>query len=228
MAISTAYTDLLTEYDLHDAAQGGVGLDSVTNLVEIIQEATAVVETFLDRPLIVRSHTQRFGAKDWRQREGYETTDDRLLSTAWAYQWPVVEVVSVDGDTALADDLEVHDYGRDADVLLAYDTAGSITEVPHKAVYFAGYRRHEQTLAGLQAESGLSDLTELPPVLPPAIRRACKNLCYHMVEYAGSGLYGRRQMQQQVGGGAMATVDSFEKDYVDRVLKDLVPYRRMV
>jgi len=167
-----------------DAASG----DLYDGVLEIIEDATGIVERFLDRELIIRSQTLLFhsgrggnhyyhghhhaGAQvDFVQREGYENANKALLFVAWSRQWPGIEVVSVDADVLKAPDMQLVSASGSSDVeRLAYDPDSTlITERPFEVVLFAGYRRADEGVGtpgsgdswtvDLLLEAGLSTLT---------------------------------------------------------------------
>ncbi|MFB3131936.1 MAG: hypothetical protein ACE10K_05385 [Rhodothermales bacterium] len=139
----------------------GVLYDGVIDLVE---DATGVIERFLDRELIIRSQTLLFHSgrgghhhhhhghhghgvfADFIQREGYENANQALLFVAWARQWPGIQLISVDKDATKAPDMQLVSAGGSADVeRLAYDPDSTlITERPFEVAMFAGYRRADE------------------------------------------------------------------------------------
>jgi len=174
-----------------DAASG----DLYDGVLEMIEDATGVVERFLDRELIIRRQLLLFHSghlslwenrivTDWPTRQGYENADEDLLKVAWARQWPGVEVISVDTDVLKAPDMQLVSASGSHDVeRLAFDPDSAlITENPFEVNLFAGYRRADQGIgtpgsgdtwtidllleAGPPAEFDLSALTVATTDIP--------------------------------------------------------------
>ena len=170
-----SYTALVTAPEVKRAAFGTLGKsindeidaasgDLYDGVLDLIEDATGIVERFLDRELIIRQqtllyhsgrgyHHQRHGHHghngsfvDFVQREGYENANQALLFVAWSRQWPGIEIVSVDTDALKAPDMQLVSASGSADVeRLAYDPDSTlITERPFEVVMFAGYRRADE------------------------------------------------------------------------------------
>lgn len=194
-----SYTALVTAPEVKRAAFGTLGKsvnDEITALtgdlydgvLEVIEDATGIVERFLDRELIIRQQTLLFHSGrgyhhhrhgylrhgifvDFVQREGYENANAALLFVAWARQWPGIQVVSVDTDALKAPDMQLVSASGSIDVeRLAYDPDSTlITEQPFEVVMFGGYRRADEGVGppgsgdswtlDLLLETGLSGLT---------------------------------------------------------------------
>lgn len=228
-----SYTDLLTYEDFARDALQGVELDGMGSAVEqAITDATVQIESYLKRKLIVRKHTQALTLADWKANKyepygsagsvnytgpGDDRNDHTLRRTgrhtdtmiAQADEWPVVQAettgLSVGPKPHL---LKTND--EDAD-------AGTFE-------YFAGYRRQDQDLSALQAE--LSDLTTLPDVLPPDIRRCAFALATYELVRAAEGTIGRRRVQ--TSGPVSITVDSADRGFPERELKRIDNYRKVL
>lgn len=233
MALTASYTDLIADTDLQDASLDGVAVDlsdstTAAALPGIISGVTTTIERHLDRLLIVRSHTLRLRRDDWFQQEGYENDSEVLLWMAYARQWPVVEVSSVDATVNLKAEITIQDADTDDRRLLSFDPdSDTLIDYPYRVDVFAGYARSDQTLATLQAVSGLTGIATLPPTLPDPIRDAAIMLCLHRINARRSSAgYGMRSMQQ-VGSGSMATVESVDKGFEARVLASIDSYRRI-
>lgn len=167
-----SYTALVTASEVKKAAFNALGTainaeidalsgDLYDGVLDLIEDATGVVERFLDRELIIRQQTLLFHSgrgghhhghhhgglfADFVQREGYENTNAALLFVAWARQWPGIQVVSVDTDVLKAPDMQLVSASGSSDVeRLAYDPDSTlITERPFEVAMFAGYRRADE------------------------------------------------------------------------------------
>lgn len=179
-------------------AGSGDAYDAVADQCEDI---TALVEEHLGRALIVRAQTLRFDASAWKARAGYEADDEDRLIGAFAREWPVLQVTSVDGEADKAAALAIHDWRGAPGRYLAYDPDTTVLDDhPHVVDCLAGYRRADQGLGDpgsgddwehdLTAEDGLSGLTELPPVLPRLIRRVALRIALGRLQVAAAGLVG--------------------------------------
>lgn len=224
-----SYTALVTAQEVKKAAFLTLG-DNINNeidnlsgdlydgVLDIIEDATGVVERFLDRELIIRQQTLLFHSGrgrhhgghhgvqvDFIQREGYENANEALLFVAWARQWPGIEVVSVDADVLKAPDMQLVSASGSADVeRLAYDPDSTlITERPFEVALFAGYRRADEGVGtpgsgdswtvDLLLETGLSTLTVKTtniPLLPRDIRRAAIRIAIRDIRIEMLGLLG--------------------------------------
>jgi hypothetical protein len=228
-----SYTDLLTYSDFDRDTLQGVDLDGMGAAIEqAITDATAQVEAYLKRKLIVREHTQALTLSDWKAnkyepygsagsvnytgpRDGRDshtlrqTTRHTDTMIAQADEWPVVQAettgLSVGPKPHL---LKTND--EDAD-------AGEFT-------YFAGYRRTDQDLSALQEE--LQDLTALPDVLPPEIRRCAFVLATYELVRAAEGTIGRRRVQ--TSGPVSITVDSADSNLPQRELRRIDSHRKVL
>lgn len=231
MSLNAAYTDLIQDVDLEDASLDGVQVDlsdpaAVAAIPGIIRGVTTTIERYLDRLLIVRPHTLRLRRDEWFQQEGYENDSEVLLQMAYARQWPVVQVASVDRDAALKAEIVIQDADTDDGRFLSYDPdSTALVDIPYRVDALAGYARHDQTLATLQAENDLTGITVLPPTLPDPIRDAAIMLSLYRINARRSSAgYGLRSMQQ-VGSGSMATVETVDKGFEARILSTLDSYR---
>ena len=233
-----SYTSLVTSQEVKKAAFGTLGnpineqIDAVSGdlydgVLDIIEDATGVVERFLDRELIIRQQTLLFHSgrghhhhahhasiqADFVQREGYENANQALLFVAWARQWPGIEVVSVDADVLKAPDMQLVSASGSSDVeRLAYDPDSTlITERPFEVALFAGYRRADEGVGtpgsgdswtvDLLLETGLTTLTVSTtdiPLLPRDIRRCAHRLAIFDIRQQMLGLLGLESSIKQV------------------------------
>ena len=219
MPVALPYTALLVADEVARDAVGSMTLTSPAD-DEVIHQAvidlTGLVETYLDRLLIARAHVQFVCACEWERIPG----DPSSRYVAWARQWPPVEITS-------PTEVSIHP-ARKAQFVT---TAPGDVEIR----YVAGYRRADQDLAALQAATDpddasvmpLADLTVLPPLVPGAVRGACLELVLHRLFQAEGKQLGTGQTRQQIGSGQMATVQSVDRGFVERVLKRLSTHRHL-
>lgn len=219
MGLDLAYTALVTAPEvIADALQSTTlsEWDDNDAVVRAIEDVTSVIEERVGRDLIVREQTLRFYQNQWRTDERYiaqEALD--LTYVAFAEQWPVVEILEVDGDSSKAASMQIFDGGRK----IGYESSTVIYQHPAYVKVYAGYRRRDQTLTDLQA--ALANLTALPPQLPGKIRKAAVELALHRLFAAESKQFGTGRRMQQVGSGNMVTVESVDAGFEERVLSQL-------
>ena len=237
--------------DINDEIDALAG-DLYDGVLAIIEDATGIVERFLDRELIIREQTLKFhsgrghhhgghhGAQvDFIQREGYENANQALLFVAWSRQWPGIEVVSVDTDALKAPDMQLVSASGSSDVeRLAYDPDSVlITERPFEVALFAGYRRADEGVGtpgsgdswtvDLLLETGLSTLTVSTmdiPLLPRDIRRAALRIAIFDVRQQMLGLLGLESSVKQVD---RMTVDlqKTRESFIDDELAQIFNHR---
>lgn len=163
----------------------------------VIQDVTDDVEAYLNRDLIVRPQTLQFASADaagWRYRTAFRgPSESPMLRSAWARQWPVVQVTSVDGDEGLVDDVTLMTAKRGGQII-AYDPAGQITSEPFEINALCGFRRRDHadlaTLKDDVAAEVIDDLTVLPPILPGRIRAVALRLCVAEIRQQAEAIVG--------------------------------------
>lgn len=169
--------------------------------VQVIRDATKLIESYLDRTIIVRKVAQGVDKSGWIPYVGSTDADVAV----YAREWPVVETITSNIDP-----------GRNSRRLVR----GS--EKTDEFEYFAGYKRQDQTQSGLSSDvSELSNLTEAPPDLPDQYRRVCLELCLEALQSAEDATLGSGRRQQQIGDGNMITVDAVDTGFVNRTLGKL-------
>lgn len=160
----------------------------------VILDVTDDIERYLHRKLIVRHHTFVYRDTDWKARLGYRNADGHTLFSAWARQWPVVEVVDVDTDASFAVDVTIQDSSNGGQLLSYGPESLLITDPPYQLRGFAGFRRQDHVdLATLLADEGADDLatlTVLPPLLPGKIRRTALRLVISELRQQVEGVVG--------------------------------------
>lgn len=208
------YTDLIIETDLQLETEQFADFDlgdtgTLTAARAIISDVTAIIEGHLDRRLIVRPYTIYATYEDW--------TYDPARALWWmhARQWPVVQV-----DTA-GFTIGTTTMGQDSSDLLL-----SASRYQGAIVLYAGYRRSDQDLSGLQAQAGLSGLTTLPALLPADVRSAGIEACMYK-------LYERRHgpgtMTRQINPAIQSTtIQGPRTGYLQELVRERLGYLRRV
>jgi hypothetical protein len=206
------YSDLITTSEFELESEDFADFDladtgTLAALGAIISDVTAIIEGHLDRRLIVRPYTIYANYEDW--------TYDPARALWWMYapQWPAVEV-----DTAgvtIGRSMNARETG---DILLyASRYQGAI-------VYYAGYRRSDQDLTELQAESGLSTLGTLPDALPYDLRSAAIEACmYKLYERRHGPGTSTRQINPAVQS---TTIQGPRVSYLNELLMGRLGYLR--
>ena len=133
-----------------------------------------------------------------------QTAEQWECPDTFAGDWPVVQIVG--GAASVS--------GRGKDMLKGI-TADEVS-------YFAGYRRHGETLGQLQAT--LPQLLTLPDVLPALIESVVIDLAVHDLQQKAQGAAERRVIQ--MGAGTIET-DKVRAGYRAEQLDRLQSYRRV-
>lgn len=221
MAYSLPYTALLTIDEVLTAAglsmQGsGQAEDTVLRdqVRAIIQGVTSRIEQYLERRLIVRSVSQRFVQGDW----WYDDVLEKYVY--YASQWPVVQAVTSSLDKAADTD--------GVNRLAAYTSDSNLA-----GVFFAGYRRADQTLTYLQGQSGLSAMTTAPEVLPFDIQQAAMQMCLLRIRELQRGV-GLTSITREVGSATVQTTkldvmqNKIQVGVDERALASIVHHKKMI
>lgn len=200
--LTSDYTDLTTPSIVADQSLGGLGkaieeaLRAPTGSgdTEEIQQAalrfikahTRLIEDSLNRKLMVRSHSFTWVVDSysnaWSQDSRYTLPNQDPRYSAYFSDWPVVQIVSVNADEALADDMSI--VGELLD-LAVINFDGDLSDFPVQAVAFAGYRRPDLDVPGSGGSwndafstsnlTGL-DVATVVPELPFDIQSVCTDL----------------------------------------------------
>ncbi len=209
--MAESYSALILASNVEAEAESAYGFDLGTHSTKLTLQAmagevTGIIEGALDRHMIVRQYTHYFDSNDW--------TYDRARGKYVAYvrQWPIVEITTA-GFTA------GRSKGSSVDDMLVYTSkyCGAVT-------YYAGYRRSEQTLVTLQAETDLSGLTVLPAELPGEIRGVAISAMLHaLAERRG----GPGQRTRTLNAGVQTSViQETLRDYATRIVKERIYHYR--
>jgi hypothetical protein len=201
---------LIVPTDIAEAAVGGMETE-VTSLGEgilasVINTVSREVEEEVGRRLHVHADTLHIQASDWEEspRDGY-------AALLWLPLWPLVEVttsgVTVAAGTAYPGGQIVYANERYTEL------AG-----------FFGYRREDQTLATLQAITGLSALTVLPEAMDGLVHDVACELALHMIDVRAAGRYSGGRKIQQVGSVPM-TIEAPDPLRRTRILQRLHSWR---
>ena len=212
MAITLPYWALITEADLTRDQLESLTVDTTGEpVVEAIVSATHAIEQYLERQLIVRRYSMPVYSGHWIT--GFDASG--LYFRRFAEAFPVVEVVSPSTVT-------IEDYRGKPGIRLRSSDGQTAT-----VDFFAGFRRREQNVEGLNnAEdpdvpgvTPLADLTVLPPIVPRAITRKCTELTLLYLNVAASSLLGVGTYTQQVG--MQTVVQKQDTKAEDKILNDL-------
>ncbi len=216
MALTLSYTDLITPSQVADLAMGKLGAQVETALradagsgdTEEIQQATLrhikaatkKIQAFLSRKLIIHEATMRWRndkhGSDWKAASEFTRANQSTRYTAYFDDFPVVEIYQVDGDAALADEIEIVSDRMDWGVI-HFDN--DLSEFPTDAVYYAGFIRDDQTAPGSGEtwNSALStgDLTNLSTAaqvdeIPQDIVEVAGNFVISSLTWHQKGLIG--------------------------------------
>jgi len=199
----TGETEILTASEIAEEALSSTTVpDEKRNVTErAIAEAQARIARYLRRPVMI--HKAAEGARDWLQDE----TSDRR----WRYRtqsWPVVQV-------------ETSGYN------IRFDNRHLATSTPKadQVMYFAGWKRRDQSLSDLPTGSGksLSGLTKEPPTVPGDIRRVALKLTLYELIQTEDGV-GVQTLSQATGGG-VATVNGPDPQTPRRLLESVSSYK---
>lgn len=181
-----------------------------------IEYATRQVENYLQRRLIIRERTT-LGRDVDLEYDHDVSSDQEDYFSFYLGDWPVLESISIDPDEY---NLQVHPDGR------RFFTEVSAADFPIRQVdYYAGYRREDQGLSGLQSKDGLSGLTVEPPVLPAQIRSTTIRIALHRLQAMLGEGYGLGSRSLQVGQGQTITTAQVDEGFVQRELESLSRYR---
>lgn len=213
------YTALLTIDELVDYASSGMALDLGTDALKAKVEGTISwaserIEAYCHRAFIVQAYSFLWARSHWWVLRDLEEPDDFPLRV-YVPQWPVVQITAPTSGLSLG-------VARTGGQKLFSDSYLTNTAV----VFFAGYRRTEQTLGSLQGETGLSAMTTLPGVLPLLLKETAATLALHRLEERLDGGYGKGRKVRAVAG-ATITVEAPDVNFVRRTLRDIDKYRQV-
>ncbi|MCY3487147.1 MAG: hypothetical protein OXH34_01795 [Bacteroidetes bacterium] len=215
-----AFPLLLTEELVQDSL-GKIPATSERNTSAFnraISDMTGVTERFLNRELAVRKTTQILPITRWKHVHTFNYAEGFLT------HFPMVQILTVtDGEgNDVSSDYSLHDVTDRQERLIR----GPVSFRWVRVTGFTGYRRVDQDLTALQAIDGLSDLTELPPVLPDEIRSALTEITLNRLILASKGQLGTNQQISGIGQQEVR-ISAPDKMFVNDRLRDLVDYRRV-
>lgn len=169
MAVPTTSLVLLTNVSTEFQSSSEVSFtdaDTITTIEAIIQDVTGMIEggvIGIDRRVVVRKYTQYTKREDWR----WDPARDKYVTRS--EQWPIVQI-DTSSITAGATDEQTED-----NIFL------SASRRQDAIVYYAGYKRSEQSLANLQTI--LPSLSVLPSTMPFEVRGAAiEGVIYKLFE----------------------------------------------
>ena len=196
--------------EMQNAFSGYDSSDTNTILVVegLIQEVTEIMEGLLNRNLIVRKHQEYYNYCDW------DASESRSKYYVVPSRYPIVEI-DTSGFT-----IGRQKVSREDDIIL-YSTrySGAI-------VYYAGYKRSEQVIGDLTAESELADLGTLPSNLPYDIRNVALSGVLHGLAERNQG---PGQRSRTINPAIQSvTVTEPLRDYLQRIILERIPHRRVL
>lgn len=203
--ITLSDRSLITPTEVADAALGGISVDDLNKrgaIFGICNEASQEIERKLLRDC--RIHSETF-------EPVWMASDTDYAYEAWAWNWPVVEVTS---DTTV-----VVGEARPGGQLIYSD------EKHTEITAFVGFRRENETLVKLQALTGLSALTVLPPALPDIIRSAACMVALYKIQERTAGRFSGNRTVSNIGSNNV-TVDYSDRNHLRKVLRSVEGYRR--
>lgn len=248
--ISLPYWAIVTPAQVFEAALESFGRkefaaaadDLHGGAVLVCRSVTQTIQAALNRKLIVHPTHQYFADDEWCDDPKYYGRDDYVKRSAFASQWPIVEITGIDGTDA--NTLEVEILGQSGDQFLVSDEI--FEERIERIEYFAGYRRADQTVSGadttgavldcgsgsgettcddLAYHSGLESLTVLPPLLPDDIARVALRLAIFEMRVELRGLPGFDRTTKNIQGVTLE-VERPDKEFVNRELQRITPFHR--
>ena len=166
--------------------------------LQIIASITRKIQAFLNRKLIINlSDTFFTSGGCWKKANEFMvvTDTDQKWRNYWK-QFPVVQVVSLDNDTDLADEAETLGNRKEYCVVTL---AGDLTQLPTRGQAFAGYRRLDQDPPGSgETWNGVMDTTDLTlldndavvELLPDDINEVATTCVIAMLRWQYKGLIG--------------------------------------
>jgi len=203
------YTDLITITDVTEANTLGAMIDRLSSDADVQREVERIIthvtewmEADLGRRFIVQETRQGIARHEWSRDEYQDTTTVETQYVTWADEQPVVQVTAPTGVSTSFD-------GRK----LVRDEA-----TPGVTIYFAGYKRADQTLVDLQSE--FPDLTETPDVLPALVKDTAIELVTILTKEMQQGRLGERSVERDVGTQTVR-VDGLDTAQVDRIMSRL-------
>lgn len=200
-------TAIVTLTDVRKSALEGTPVDlaavDAEQITGVCGAATEVVEEHLHRTVLVHAATVYIPTAQWTKARN--TT---YAFETWIPDWPLVEV----------DETVVTTPAKKGGQLVFSDTK-------HESLtgYF-GYRRHDQTLAKVQALTGLSGVTVLPDEVPALVRDTTSAVALHLLSDRLEGKYSGNRKIQQIGAGQVQIEESSPR-HLQMLLARLNQYR---
>lgn len=229
-----AYTDLITFERLLSANSGAVDAlaDIQDEAQDVITGVTSHIESYLQRPIIVRPYAQTVRRHHWERLDGLDTVRGHGIAHGGTREYgvyadaqPVIEVNSTGGAVGSVENTRSRFLN------------GQKKQV--EVLYFAGWKRPDQILTDVDEEGaplppgiardaltrqiGLEDLTVDPPIVPAVMQEVCINLCLHALAERDRNLGTRTT---RVIGGQNTTVEGVDPTFLSRQLSKLDSYQR--
>lgn len=254
MALSLAYTDLITPVQVADLSLNSLGTQIETALrsgassgsgdsseiyraaIREIKACTKLVEEYLNRELMIRPYTFRWRVdkiyNPWKQDARYTIPGNNPSYSAFFDNWPVVQIDSVNGDTDLAGEISI---GRKDMSLAVINFDNDLSDYPTQAAGFAGYIRDDieapgsgetwNTACSTDELTGLDWFAEIPTI-PQDIVDVCADLVIAKMRWQYQRIIGVDQSEMTADRLKM-TVQRVTKDFITKTLDRISNYRHM-
>jgi hypothetical protein len=246
------YTDLTTPSIVADQSLGGLGPaieealrapagsgdteEIQQTALRFIKSYTLRIEEFLNRTLMVRLRNFVWVVDQysnaWSADSRYTLPSQDQRYSAYFSDWPVVQMLSVNADTNLADEMAIVGDVSDLAVIHFDD---DLSDYPVQAVGYAGYRRQDldppgsgETWNDAFSTSALTDLDQDTdvPLLPSDIQAVCNDLVIASMRWESNRLVGVSESEMEADRMRVKT-QKVTPGFVENELKKLVHYRKI-
>lgn len=210
----------------------GDGDDVQQACLQVIKSMTTKIEKYLNRKLMIQSSTTFFTSSgSWKKADEFMVAGDtdQKYRNYWR-NFPVVQVISLDTNTALADEAET--LGARSEFCVV-TLAGDLVQLPTRGAAFAGFRRVDQeppasgdTWNSVMSTSDLTDLDQSAdvPLLPDDISEVCATCVIATLRWQYKGLIGVTESSMS-GDRLTFTSRKAVDSYVQKQIESLHHYR---
>jgi len=200
--------------------------------IHIIGSITRKIEAYLNRKLIINLNNTFFtSGGSWKKADEFMvvTDTDQKYRNYWKY-FPVVQVVSLDADAALADEAETLGERQEFCVVTL---AGDLTKLPTRGQAFAGFRRVDQDPPGSgETWNGVMNTTDLTgleddavvTLLPDDISEVATTCVIAMLRWQYKGLIGVTESQMSGDRLSLTNRKAVDK-YIENQIHSLHVHR---
>ncbi len=223
MATVLDYKALVTAEDIIRDGIASTNLDADVDgpiINRAVMDMTGVIETRLNRGLIVRQYQE---VVYWDRYSLRPLWNDYPIDVK---AYPVVQIISATDEDGVdkTSEYRLMDETFEAQYQILADNYD-----PVRLVYWAGYRRSEdESLLDVQGYSpSHATLTRLPPVLPWDIRSVVTELVLHRLALAETQQFGQGRKILGVAGSDVS-ISAPQEDFVQNRLMMLSKHRRLV